>query len=195
MLPEYQQYSDRVSSVLHKLRTIKAAGQGEELPCAQWILQDTSVDLAMVNYLRLLVANYAAVHCRSARLKRFMNTDAREVVKSILTYGQEPETIVKYVLPDLLGVVILQQDVSIDCDEVFETLYAPEKEGIYPILHICKSSSGSYHILYPVSASLIDRYDYQTNSYDLVFQPEDGKTASGLLYFAVSDGGRHSIQT
>ena len=195
MLSDYQVYSDRVSSVLHKLHGLKAQGNCEELATLQWILQDSSVDLAFIHYVRLLVANFTALHYRSARLKRFFMTDVKEVVKGILAFGQEAESIVKYVIPDLLRVVLVQQDVAIDCDEVFESLYAPEQEGRYPVLHICKSSARAYHILYSETQRNIDGYDLTSHAYDLT-QPSDSlRKESGALYRMISPSCQHSVQT
>ena len=195
MLPDYQVYADRVSSVLHKLRSIKLLECNEELPSLQWVLQDTSVDLALVNYLRLLVANFTALHYRSSRLKRFVITDIKDVVRSILTYGQEADSIVKYIIPDLLKVILVQQDVSIDCDEVFETLYAPEDEGRYPVLHVCKSSAQAYHILYSETQQLVDGYDLTSHTYDLMRPSDELVKVSEALYRDIGHSGQHAIQT
>ena len=195
MLPDYQVYSDRVSSVLHKLRTVKMQNRGEELAVLQWMLQDMSVDLALVHYIRLLVANFTALHYRSARLKRFFITDVKEVVKRILAFGQEAESIVKYVIPNLLKVVLVQQDIATDCDEVFETLYAPEEAGHYPVLHVCKSSAQAYHILYSETQHAVDGYDLATHTYDLTAPSEALKKEAETLYLDICPSSLHAIQT
>jgi len=193
MLQDYQVYADRVSSVLHKLHSLKSQGNCEELAALQWMLQDTSVDLALVNYLRLLVANFTALHYRSARLKRFIITDVRDVVSVILAFGQEAESVVKYVIPDLLKVVLVQQDVAVDCDQVFETFYAPEAQGRYPVLHLCKSSARAYHLLYSETQHSIDGYDFATHSYDLTAPSPALQKQSEALYRAIAPSSQHSV--
>lgn len=195
MLPDYQVYADRVSSVLHKLHSLKSQGNCEELAALQWMLQDTSVDLAMVNYLRLLVANFTALHYRSARLKRFIITEVKDVVKGILAFGQEADSIVKYVIPDLLKVMLVQQDVAVDCDEVFETLYAPEAEGRYPVLHLCKISARAYHILYSETQQTIDGYSLSTHTYNLMPPSLTLQKESEALYRVIGPSCQHSVQT
>jgi len=195
MLQDYQTYADRVSSVLHKLQSLKAAGRGEELPSLQWILQDMSVDLALINYLRLLVANFTAMHYRSSRLKRFINIEIKELVRNLLAYGHEADCIVKYIVPDLLGVVVIQQDVSVDCDEVFETYYTPTKAGKYPELHFCRSASSSYHLLYTVPQQQVDGYDCTANTYDLSPVSERLDKVKELLYHEINPSDLNAIQT
>lgn len=195
MLPDYQSYADRVSSVLHKLQSLKAAGRCEELPSLQWILQDTSVDLALINYLRLLVANFTAMHYRSSRLKRFINIEIKELVRNLLAYGHEADCIVKYIVPDLLGVVVIQQDVSVDCDEVFETYYTPTKAGKYPELHFCRSASSSYHLLYTLPQQQVDGYDCTAHTYDLSPTSEVLEKVKELLFHEINASDLNAIQT
>lgn len=195
MIPEFEVHQTRLLGLLQNLRKIKANFPCETIVSLQPYLQDPSVDLSLINYFRLAIANFIAVHHRQQRYKRFIMSDIKEVIRCVMKYGVEAEGLVKYAAPELLGLMIVQMDVSIDSDEVFETYYSPSAMGKYPIIKICKSSSSTYHVLYTAEMQEIDGYDMENHTYSLRQATDADQRKAASLYHEVVPSSLHAIVT
>ena len=195
LIPEHEEHQARLLVLLHNLRKVKAAFPSEAMVALQPFLQDPSVDMSLINYFRLTIANFIALHHRQQRYKRFIVSDIKEVIRGVMKYGVEAEGLVKYAAPELLGLLIVQLDVSIDSDEVFETYYSPSGMGKYPIIKICKSSSSTYHALYTEETLLVDGYDIENHTYSLRDAAEADMAKAASLYHEVVPSSLHAIVT
>lgn len=195
LIAEHEEYQTRLLSLLLEIRKIKATYPSDAMVTLQPKLQDPSLDMAAINYIRLAIANFIALHHREQRYKRFIISDIKDVIRGVMKYGVEAEGLVKYAVPELLGLMIVQMDVSVDSDEVFETYYSPSAVGRYPVMRICKASSSTYHVLYPAEVQTIDGYDMEAHTYSLTPVRSEDQLKTSSLYHEILPTSLHAIVT
>lgn len=195
LISDHEEFQVRLLTLLQELRKIKAAFPCDAQVALQPRLQDSSLDMAIINYIRLAIANFIALHHREQRYKRFIISDIKEVIRGVMKYGVEAEGLVKYAAPGLLGLMIVQMDVSIDSDEVFETYYSPSAVGRYPMVRICKAGSSTYHVLYSSEVQSIDGYDAEAHTYSLAAVRQEDQTKAAALYHEILPSSLHAIVT
>lgn len=195
LISDHEEFQSRLLSLLLELQKIKASFPCDALVALQPRLQDSSLDMAITNYIRLAIANFIALHHREQRYKRFIISNIKEVIRGVMKDGVEAEGLVKYAAPELLGLMVVQMDVSVDCDEVFETYYSPSAVGRYPMVRICKAGSSTYHVLYSREMQSIDGYDEEAHTYNLgPARPED-HTKAAAQYHEIVPSSLHAIVT